>query len=126
MSLNIGALVTGAFGIAKGLVPDALPACTLRVNPTAVNNPMTGQSTVTWAIEKTNLNPVAYGSKQEREAKPEEMNLRSFAFDRAAIGEPVAALLDQAAEITQSGSTWNVYRVETDPTGSLVIFHANR
>lgn len=126
MSLNLGAIVTAAFATARSLVPDALPACTLRVNPTTVNNPMTGESATTWAIEIPDLHPVAYGSQQEREAMPDEKNLRSFAFDRAAIGHPVEDLTDQAAEITQGGKTWNVYRVEPDPSGSLVIFHAKR
>ncbi len=126
MSINLSALVRQAFATAKALVPDALPEVTLRVNPTPSINPITDTSAPTWAITVANLTPVAFAAKQEKENQPVEKNLRSFAFDRAAIGHPISSLMDQTAEIDEQGVIWNVYRVESDPTGSLVILHASR
>jgi hypothetical protein len=128
MSINIQALVTQAFRIAKTQAPGALPKVTLRVNPTPSVDLVADTSEPTWAITVEKLTPVAYASTQERENTPVEKTQRSFAFDRDAIGHPVEDLIDQTAEITEklSGKTWNVYRVEADPTGSLIIFHASK
>ena len=117
--------MTGAFNTAKALVPDALPTVTLRIGPTTIPNPVTETEVTTWAVTAANLRPVAYTAKSERENQPVETSLKSFAFNVADI--PAGANLDQKAEITDAtATTWNAYRVEPDPTGSLVIFHCRR
>lgn len=123
MSLNIAALVGGAFATARELIPDAFPAVTLQLGPTTTVNPITDTRVTTWAATAANLRPVAYSDENERESQPVEGNQRSHAFPTAEIP---AGPLDQGAEIVDGGLRWHVYRVEKDPTSNLVIFHCRR
>lgn len=123
MAINVKDLVAAAFTTARGLVPTAMPEVTVRLGPTTTINPVTEESSTAWQHEAT-ANPVAYQAENERENAPTETSVRSFAVP---IGELPAGLpIDQTGQIQEGATLWHVYRVETDPTGNLAIFHARR
>ena len=127
MALNIAQLVTGAFGIAQSLVPTALPAVTIRANPTTTVNPVTDTEVTVWGVSLSGIKTVAYADQNERDSEPAETNQRSFAVNAADLAPHSPAIFTQTTEIqTPDGLVWQVYRVNPDPTGSLLIFYARR
>lgn len=126
MGLDVQGLVGVAFGIAKALVPDAFPSSTVRLGPTSVVDPVTEIAVVTWAVELTGLDSLlGYDDSNERTDKTApDQNLRTFALQNSLV--PDGTLAHQSGEIVTEGKTWQVYRVETDPSRSLVLFYCNR
>ena len=123
--MNIAALVSQAFGISRDLAPDAFPTCTLRLNSTTAVNPANGSDVTTWETEVPNLKPVGYNSKQEQENQPAEANAKAFAFDTADL-PGTSRNPDQSGQVEEGDITWEIYRAEADPTGSLFIFYCRR
>lgn len=120
--LDITSLVAGAFGTAKALVPDAFPTVRIRMGRTATVDVVADTSTSTWALDK-DVEPVAYGDKNERKNEGNESNLRSFAIQEADLDGNTPT---EDAIFIDGDVTWETYRVDRDPTNNLAIFQTKR
>jgi len=124
MALNIPALIGAAFAIGKATAPDAFPRVRILLGPTTVPDPVAETAVTIWNVEIANVEPIAYADKNERDRSKPETSQRTFAVPTSIF--PSRAVFDQKGEIHQGETVWMVYKVETDPTGSLVLMHATK
>jgi hypothetical protein len=106
---------------------DALTTVRVRLGPTdGAYNPLTDAVTRTWLQDTPNIRALGYDSKSERQEaamKPSdsgESRLRSFVVLGISITAPDP---NQTGEIVEGSTTWQIARVETDPTKAVWIFH---
>lgn len=98
---------------------DAKTTIDVRMGPTSAYDASTDAQTVTWAQESAGLEAIGYSDKIERQNVDAEKRERSFLVK----GTDITVDPSQAGEIDEDGTTWQIYRVETDPTKSVWIFH---
>jgi hypothetical protein len=118
MALSLSALTRVGFATAKKVAPDAFKAATVRLGPESTVDPSTEAKSTEWDVEvETSL--FGYDDAEERKVLPLSLRQRTFLLE--ASDYPADAPFRQTGEVDIEGETWDIYRAEVAPGGSVVI-----
>lgn len=129
MGLPIASLAANAYRLAKQLAPTVFQNCNVKMGRTpGTYNPTTDTTTGdTWAQTVNGVKLLKYNDANEREDQPIETKMCVFLASMADFTN-TAGHFEQDAEITEvTGSLkWDAYRVELDPSNSVILFYCRR
>jgi hypothetical protein len=128
MAIDVRALAAQAFKLAKSLTPQAFEAVTVRINPSTEVNHSADSEVTTWEHEIAVSQALRYEATSEREDLPIEATLKNFLVDMTDLPTGLAlSKVDQNSELQDAENViWEVFKAETDPTGSIAIFSGRR
>lgn len=132
MGLDLRALAATGMALAKDLADQAFEsAATVRLGRnTALSNPVTNTSGSTWTHEFTGLQILGYDDADERRDRQSDKSMRTFLVDRQDVLAAATAnphLLENEGQVVDDQSkVWEAYRVEFDPTKSVIMFYCER
>jgi len=125
MGLDLRSLAASAFSIGKSLADQAFEACTVRFDPTTTPDPVNNTTTVVWGHEFAAIQALGYEDSDERKDRQSAKAIKTWLVDRADIVAAVTAIpdvLNQQAQLEDaSGVIWEAYRVEFDPSRSVIL-----
>ena len=106
---------------------DAIGSIRLRLGPSeGAYNPDTDSATRTWIQDTANVPALGYDSPSERQEAAMTPSVRTNTRQRSfvVLGTSVTATdPNSTGEIVDGATTWQIARVETDPTRAVWIFH---
>ena len=118
--IDIRSLAGNAFDLAKSLTPQAFGTVTLRLSPTVTVDVSSDSEVTTWASE-TSVDALGYSLDNSRDETSPEGTLKEFLIKIADL--PEGSRIAQDGEVEDAlGSTWEIWKVEIDPTESVVTF----
>jgi len=134
MGLDFNALAENAYELAKGLAPQAFRTVDLQLGPTMDTYSSTNDTKAvdSWDFDSTAtiglvLKAMPFDDEKERRDQPIEARLKTWLFSMDDLTGVDDLALSSSGEITDKDETpnvvWKVYRVEVDPSKSVVLFY---
>jgi hypothetical protein len=122
--MSLRALIAQAVTTAFQASGDIPREATLYLNPTHAYNPVTDQSTPTWAHSL----PITRAIKYDADLKVTISGVdKESIVDRCRVilnnEEVTDGTIDHTSELEIDGVTWKCHQAETDPVGATTILH---
>lgn len=127
MGLDIQKLAATAFSIGKSLGDQAFETVTARLDPTTTPDPINNTAGTVWAHTFTGIQALGFEDSDERKDRASKKKMKTWLLDRADIVAAATAapnVLDQEGQVEDSsGTIWEAYRAEYDPTRSAILLY---